>query len=126
MRLREVKTIVQLGHWLQDRGFIVSEHPSFGKVHRVHSRGSLHYEGKALDVNHNVHLADEGRDWNSEREALTWLYEHLLETSKEQDWPLDELFFRKKGFLKEVPTQNRPIPGHDDHLHVAFSKKKSW
>jgi hypothetical protein len=126
MRLREVRSIVQLGHWLEDRGFIVSEHPSFGKVHKVHSRGSLHYEGKALDVNHNVHSADEGREWNSEKEALSWLYEHLLDTAKRQSWPLDEMFFRNRGFLKETPADNHPVPGHDEHLHVGFHKKSSW
>jgi hypothetical protein len=125
MRIREVRTIVQVGHWLQDRGFIVSEHPSFGKVHRVHSRGSLHYQGKALDVNHNVHLADRGREWDSEREALSWLYGHLLETAKRESWPLDEMFFRNRGFLKETPSDNHPVPGHNDHLHVGFHKK-TW
>jgi hypothetical protein len=124
MRIREVRTIVQVGHWLEDRGFIVSEHPSFGKVHRVHSRGSLHYQGKALDVNHNVHLANRGRDWDSEREALSWLYGHLLETAKKESWPLDELFFRNRGFLKETPTKNHPVPGHDEHLHVGFFQKR--
>lgn len=125
MRIREVKTIVQLGHWLEQRGFIVSEHPSFGTVHKVHSRGSLHYQGKALDVNHNVHLADRGREWNSERQALTWLYKHLLDSAKEHSWPLDELFFRNKGFLKETPRDNHPVGGHDEHLHVGFSQK-TW
>lgn len=126
MRIREVRTVVQLGHWLEERGFIVSEHPSFGKVHRVHSRGSLHYEGKALDVNHNVHAGNAGREWDNEREALSWLYKHLLDMATRESWPLDELFFRNRGFLKEVPSENRPIAGHDEHLHVAFSKKTSW
>jgi hypothetical protein len=125
MRIGEVRTIVQVGHWLEDRGFIVSEHPSFGKVHRVHAPGSLHYKGKAMDVNYNVHAANMRREWDSEREALSWLYDHLLESSERFSWPLDELFFRRRGFLKETPNDNHPVDGHEEHLHVGFFNK-TW
>jgi hypothetical protein len=123
MRFREVRSIVQLGHWMEKRGFIVSEHPSFGVVHKVHSKNSLHYEGKALDVNHNVHAGHENREWRNEKQALSWLYKELL--SKRRSWPLDELFFDGRGFLKEIPNDNHPVGGHDDHLHVGFTKK-TW
>jgi hypothetical protein len=45
MKLREVKSIVELGTWLQSVGVTPSEHPDFGGVHDVHTTGSLHYRG---------------------------------------------------------------------------------
>lgn len=44
-------SLVAFGHWLQSKGFRVSEHPKFGGVHPVHTPGSLHYSGKAIDIN---------------------------------------------------------------------------
>lgn len=43
-------SIVAYGHYLQRRGFRISEHPSFGGVHHVH-HGWAHYAGRAIDVN---------------------------------------------------------------------------
>lgn len=43
--------IVRLGKALQKRGFRVSEHPFFDVVDPVHSEGSAHYSGDAIDVN---------------------------------------------------------------------------
>lgn len=43
-------SLVALGYDLQHRGFRVSEHPSFGGVHRVH-HGWAHYAGRAIDIN---------------------------------------------------------------------------
>jgi hypothetical protein len=43
-------SLVALGYDLQRRGFRVSEHPSFGGVHRVH-HGWAHYAGRAIDIN---------------------------------------------------------------------------
>jgi hypothetical protein len=44
-------TIVDLGKRLQAMGGKVSEHPAFGGVAPVHSANSLHYSGRAIDVN---------------------------------------------------------------------------
>jgi tape measure domain-containing protein len=46
--------LVDLGHQLQGKGFSVTEHPSFGGVHPVHAKGSQHYVGNAIDVNHGA------------------------------------------------------------------------
>lgn len=43
--------IVRLGRRLQRMGYAVSEHPAFGGVHPVHTKGSKHYTADALDVN---------------------------------------------------------------------------
>jgi hypothetical protein len=109
---------------MQKKGFIVSEHPAFGIVHRVHSATSLHYEEQALDVNHNVHSANDAKEWNTESEALNWLYRKIMQAAKNHKWPLDEMFFNGHGFLKETPLVNHAIGGHDGHLHIAFQKKE--
>jgi len=45
------KGIVALGKALQGLGVTVGEHPEFGGVEPVHTEGSLHYSGQALDLN---------------------------------------------------------------------------
>ena len=47
---RSIAALVAFGRWLQSKGYSVTEHPSFGGV-GVHSPGSLHYSGRAIDVN---------------------------------------------------------------------------
>lgn len=44
-------SIVDLGRTLEGLGIAVSEHPSFGGVDPVHSKGSYHYSAAAIDVN---------------------------------------------------------------------------
>jgi hypothetical protein len=141
MRLRDVGSIVDLGRWLQDVGITPSEHPDFGGVHDGHTKGSLHYggaddvaqmqrrglEGRALDVN-DLDVADDrfGSDFRNEREALTFLYFRLLGAAGRFDWPLDELFFRGFGYVKEdgppEDAPNHPVPGHETHLHVGVTR----
>lgn len=124
-QLKDVGSVVELGRWMQSRGFIVSEHSAFGGVHPVHTKKSLHYSDQAFDVNHNFHSADDAREWPNETEALKWLYKRILDASKKHGFPLDEMFFDGLGFIKETPDANHPIGGHDGHLHVAF-QKKTW
>ena len=138
MKLREVKSIIDLGTWLRSMGITPSEHPSFGGVHDVHTTGSLHYggandvadmerrglPGRALDVNDNDPMDDRfSRDFRSEKEALTFLYFKLLDAAAEFDWPLDEMFFGGFGNMKEQgkpgEAPNHPIADHDDHLHIG-------
>src|SRR5687768_17621071 len=99
MKLADVHSVAQAGRWMQGKGFVVSEHPAFGIVHKVHGPTSLHYVDQALDVNHNVHSANDAREWETEAEALRWLYNHLLKAAKNHKWPLDEMFFNGLGFL---------------------------
>jgi TP901 family phage tail tape measure protein len=46
-----VDAIVALGRRLQKMGWLVGEHPAFGGVAAVHTSGSYHYSGRAIDVN---------------------------------------------------------------------------
>jgi TP901 family phage tail tape measure protein len=46
-----VDAIVALGKRLQKMGWLVGEHPAFGGVAAVHTQGSYHYSGRAIDVN---------------------------------------------------------------------------
>lgn len=44
--------LVEFGKMLQRMGFRVAEHPEFGGVSPVHTRGSKHYNRQAIDVNY--------------------------------------------------------------------------
>ncbi len=141
MTLREVKSVVDLGKWLLSKGITPSEHPEFGGVHDVHTKGSLHYgggidvadmtrrrlKGRALDVNDISPLDDKFRkQFRTETEALTFLYFKLLNGAAKFTWPLDEMFFNGFGYIKEEGkpgvAPNHPITGHDDHLHVGMTR----
>ena len=43
--------LVAVGKWLQSMGFQVGENPAFGGVSAVHTKGSYHYAGRAIDIN---------------------------------------------------------------------------
>lgn len=123
MRLRQVKSVVEYGHWAKNKGFIVGEGPfPYGPISPVHSTTSLHYSDRALDINYR---AGTGTRWNSEKEALTWLYKKTLNfRTFHRKWPLDEMFFNNLGFIKELGVfTNYPIANHEDHLHIGFIKE---
>lgn len=141
MKLSGVKSVIDLGKWLQAKGITPSEHPVFGGVHDVHTTGSLHYggatnvadmkvrklDGRALDVNDNDPIDDRFRkEFRTEREALTFLYFRLLSAAERFDWPLDEMFFAGFGYIKEEgkpgAAPNHPIGGHDNHLHIGMTQ----
>jgi hypothetical protein len=48
---KTVQAIVRLGKKLMSMGWLVGEHPAFGGVSAVHTSGSYHYSGRAIDVN---------------------------------------------------------------------------
>jgi hypothetical protein len=126
--LREVESIIDLGPWLQGTGITPSEHPSFGGVHDVHTKGSLHFggadnvadmkrqglEGRALDVNDNDPMDDQFRGDFRTEEALTFIYFRVLSAAALFKWPLDEMFFNGLGYIKE---QGKPdvAPKSPDH-----------
>ena len=123
--LRDCQSIVQVGQWMQSKGFSPGEHPKFGGVAPVHSNTSLHYKAQALDVN-DRDIEDDHMPFDDEHEALSWLYAKILKVA-EKHWPdgvLDEMFHDKKGYIKERGfDQNHPIGGHSGHLHVGFQRK---
>jgi hypothetical protein len=142
MRIRQVKSVKQLGEWMQDCGLTPGENRLFGVVNPVHSETSLHYrEFKAgavrpaanrqgtlaIDLN-DRDVADDMKDgkaagFTSETEALDYVYSRIHTIAEDEGWPLNEMFFGRRGFIKETGYRaNHPIGGHDTHLHVAFDK----
>lgn len=124
---------------LASKGFTPGENAYVGTVHPVHTSSSLHYrtirsgevveafqsQGRlAIDVNDND-LDDDALPFDSEHEALLWLYRKLLTFFGPRGANvLDECLFNGLGFIKENPTTNHPIGGHDGHLHVGFKVLK--
>ena len=72
LHLASDKGLKRLGRVLEKKGFDVGEHPRFGNVTGVHTGGSHHYSGNALDINYNG-----GGRWDSEADALRWLKKRL-------------------------------------------------
>lgn len=129
MNLIQCKGVVDVGKWMQTKGFAPGEHPKFGGVHPVHTPTSLHYKGLALDVNDrdvkDTLMGNRPGQFQSETQALRWLYGRLLGISEAKGWPLNEMFFDGFGFIVEQGyDHNHPIGGHDGHLHVGWSKDK--
>jgi Phage tail lysozyme len=85
----------QVGLLLQKMGYAVGENPHFGGVQPVHTDGSYHYSGRALDVN-----ADGAP--GGEAAALDKLYAVLSRI------PHSELLWR--------------VADHYDHLHYAYRR----
>ncbi|MDQ3915104.1 MAG: hypothetical protein M3323_07205 [Actinomycetota bacterium] len=147
-RLKDCRSVWETGRWCQAKGFSPGEHKDFGGVHPGHTRGatssptddSLHYQrivdGRiqkapddqgtlAFDIN-DRDVADDVLPFDDETEALIWLYHKFLGAlgPKGRD-VLDEMFFDGFGFIKETPTDNHPIGGHDGHMHAGF-KQERW
>lgn len=47
------QALLNFGRYLQSQGYTVGENPAFGHV-GTHSKGSRHYSGRAIDVNHGA------------------------------------------------------------------------
>lgn len=88
--------VVELGKWIQSKGFHVSEHPAFGGVRGKHAPRSYHYSGRALDVNYYPA--------RFEPQRLDALRDELLATGT----AFKELLWRTKG--------------HYNHMHVALAE----
>ena len=90
--------LVAIGKALQAQGFRVSRHPAFGGLPRSgHSPNSLHYKGRAIDVNYGP-----GGQSAEEMRAIDALMPKLAGI------PFREKLWRTKG--------------HYDHLHLAMQE----
>lgn len=93
--------LVDFGKRLQGMGFNVAEHPVFGGVHPVHTKGSQHYNrkgpggGGAVDVNYDGH--GQGFETNKINSILSLASQYGLRTI----WQ---------------------APGHYDHAHFDIGK----
>lgn len=47
-----VAQLIRAANWWRNLGARASEHPKFGGVHAGHMKGSLHYSGRAVDLNY--------------------------------------------------------------------------
>jgi hypothetical protein len=144
-KLRNVKGVKELGEWMQDSGLTPGENRFFGEVRDVHTEGSRHYQEVkngaiviapnkqgclAIDLN-DFSVADDikmgkAAGFKNETEALDYVYSRIHTIAEDEGWPLNELFFAGRGFIKELGFRvNHPVRGHDTHLHVAFDKE-TW
>ena len=96
LRMR-IGGIVEAGRAIQRMGYSVGEHPAFGGVAPVHTSGSYHYRGQAIDVN--------WRRGGSEAARLDQLRAWILQNVVRAN--IRELIWR--------------APGHRTHLHLAMS-----
>ena len=89
-----MKGLLDFGHFLQGRGFRVSENPYFGGVTQgVHVQNSDHYKGRAIDVN------------------------FAPGTSSREQAAIDAILkYAQQYGLKSIWRQ----PGHFNHAHFYF------
>lgn len=91
--------LIALGERLRDNfGLTIREHEHFDPVDRVHSDGSYHYVGQAMDIQDWRPDVINGVDWRTRTGNL----ENLM-----------------RGSGVEVLGPNSGFPGHDSHLHLA-------
>lgn len=89
--------LVGLGKSLQQQGIRVSEHPAFGGVHGVHTKGSAHYSGNAIDVNVGTGVVEANDPvWGKKFDALA---EQIRSAGYKVIWR---------------------APGHYNHLHAEL------
>ena len=93
-------TIVQIGRFLQSKGARISGHPAWGRVGK-HSPTSLHYKGRAIDVNYG------GGGANA---AENRFVRGILPT-------LRSMANFKQVYYREIGGRT----DHDDHLHLGIA-----
>ena len=105
--------IVDIGKELQKYGLRIGEHPAFGGVSGVHAKGSYHYApgGEAIDVT----------DWRPDTAPA-------YAGGKPKPWKqrTGELAWRAKQLGMFNEALGPGDPGHDTHVHLALSGKKSF
>lgn len=93
--------LVEIGNNLQSQGFRVTGHPAFPPI-GGHTQGSLHYIGRAIDVN-----------WGAAGE------------SPEEKLVLNSLAAKLRatvGGISELIFPATGDPDHQDHLHLAMDR----
>ena len=101
------RSIVGIGKLAQSYGLSVREHPHFDKVDPVHTKGSYHYQNRAVDVSGDP--------------AAMAKFARVV--ARRYGKSLAELIYRGPGGAqtikhgKRVPTDF--YSGHDSHVHVA-------
>ena len=99
--------ILGAGYLAQRMGLAVGEHPSFGGVAPVHTDGSYHYSGDAVDVSGDPSLMNR--------------YFHAVE-SRWMGKGLAELFYDPVGYyIKHDAKVPGAIGNHMDHVHAAIT-----
>jgi lysozyme len=94
--------ITDVGKMLQGAGLRVREHPDFGGV-GGHSKGSLHYDGKALDIT----------DWQDPGESKnSWL--------PRKEWYAQQVQNALAGTGAEVFGPHNDPRGHGTHIHLGL------
>jgi hypothetical protein len=95
-------SIVDAGKLLQQAGLRVREHPEFGGV-GGHSKGSLHYSGRALDVT----------DWQDPGESeKSW--------KPRKAWMAQQIEAALKPYGAEVFGPHNDSEWHDKHIHIGL------
>ena len=100
-------SIVGIGKMAQRMGLSVGENPKFGGVAPVHTTGSYHYSGRAIDVSGDA--------------ALMRKFAHRV--AKKYGSKLAELFWQGSGGINIDNGQKVAqgyVSGHTDHVHVAL------
>jgi len=105
-RSRRTPTIIKLGLIAQSQfGLRVSEHPYFDQVDPVHTAGSFHYTGQAIDV-------------TGDPAKLAAFNKFVASRFGDQ---LAEMFY-DPGINIDNGQPTGPIGGHGTHVHVAIDE----
>lgn len=98
------RDLIRLGRIAEHNfGLTVGENPWFGGVTPVHTEGSYHYKGLAIDVSGPADKMSAFRDYVARRYG-----------------PVVAELFHEPGVNLKDGARTTPIGGHDDHVHVAL------
>lgn len=97
-------TLREIATQAQKMGLHVGENPHYGGVAPVHTKGSFHYSGRAIDVS--------GADPATRKRFNKWVARKYGKNVKE--------LFHDPGVNIDNGKKTRPIGGHGSHVHVAI------
>lgn len=105
-KTRTTPDIVKFGKIAQEKfGLTVGENPRFGGVEPVHTDGSFHYSGDAIDV-------------TGDPKQLARFNRYVAKRYGDQ---IDEMFY-DPGVNIDSGSVTGPIGGHGTHVHLAVSR----